>query len=186
MHNKFPNYFTFINKCNKNYIRNLDKKIAIIYRDYTKPYIEKEVLKIKKICKENGRKLYLSNDLKLAVKLGLDGIYLPSFNKKLNILPNYNRKKFIIMGSAHTMKEIKIKEKQGVEMIFLAPLFKTKKNDNFLNPIKFNYLASKTSKKVIALGGITSKNLNRLKTVKAFGFAGISYFDKNDKIKIKK
>ena len=186
MHNKFPNYFTFINKYNKQHIRNLDKKIAIIYRDYSKIYNEKEILKIKKICKEKGRKLYLSNNLKLAVKLDLDGIYLPSFNKKLNILPIYNKKKFIIIGSAHSVREIKIKEIQGVEMIFLAPLFKTKKDNNFLSPIKFNYLASKTSKKVIALGGITSKNLNKLKIVKAFGFAGISYFEKNDKVKVQK
>ena len=81
------------------------------------------------------------------------------------------------------MDEIKIKEKQGAQLIFLSPIFKTIKKKKFLNPVKFNYLASKTSKKVIALGGITSKNLNRLKMIKTIGFAGISYFKNNDKIK---
>ena len=88
------------------------------------------------------------------------------------------------MGSAHSIKEIRIKEKQGAELIFVSPIFKTNKSKNFLNSIKFNLLALKTRKKVIALGGINSKNLNRLNMVNAYGFAGISYFENNDIVKI--
>ena len=80
------------------------------------------------------------------------------------------------------MKEIKIKEKQGVQLIFLAPLFKTTKNNKFLNTTKFNFLASKTNKKVVALGGINSKNIKRLKILKIHGFAGITYFENNGKV----
>jgi len=47
------------------------------------------------------------------------------------------------MGSAHSIKEIKIKEQQGVKLIFLSPLFKVKKNKNFLNPVKFKSSSSK-------------------------------------------
>jgi len=80
------------------------------------------------------------------------------------------------MGSAHSVKEIKIKEQQGVKLIFLSPLFKVKKNKNFLNPVKFNLLAAKTNKKVIALGGINQLNFKKLNLIKSYGFAGISYF----------
>ena len=80
--------------------------------------------------------------------------------------------------------EIRTKEKQGVELIFISPLFKNN-NNKMLNTARFNLLASKTNKKVIALGGINSKNLNKLNMVKAYGLAGISYFEKNDNIKIK-
>ena len=184
MHNKLPAYFFFIKYFNKEHIRKLDKKIAIIYRNYSDTHNKKIILEIKKICKEDGRKFYLSNNLKLAINLDLDGVYLPSFNKNLDVRQINVKKKFIIMGSAHNIKEIKIKERQRVKLIFLSPLFKTKKNKKFLDTIKFNYLASKTTKKVIALGGITSKNLNKLKMVNSFGFAGISYFENNDNIKI--
>ena len=34
-----------------------------------------------KICKLQKRKFYLANNLKLAKKLNLDGVYIPSFNK---------------------------------------------------------------------------------------------------------
>ena len=90
----------------------------------------------------------------------------------------------MIIGSAHSVSELKIKERQGAQAIFISPLFKTKKNKEFLNPVKFNLLALKTSKKIIALGGITTKNLNKLRITKSYGFAGISYFKNNDRIKI--
>ena len=183
MHNNLSSNFLFINSFKKEYIRNLDKKIALIYRNYSVPNDKKTIIEIKKTCKENGRKFYLSNNLKLAINLNLDGVYLPSFNKKLNTVHINARKKFLIIGSAHSVDEIKIKEKQGAQLIFLSPIFKTIKKKKILNPVKFNYLASKTSKKIIALGGITSKNLNKLKMVKTIGFAGISYFKNNDKIK---
>ncbi len=119
----------------------------------------------------------------MAINLDLDGAYLPSFNRKMNInIPN-RRKNFLVIGSAHSVKEIKIKEKQGAEMIFLSPLFKTQKSNQFLDTIKFKLLTLNTNKKIIALGGINRKNVNKLNILNLHGFAGISYFQNNDKIK---
>jgi thiamine-phosphate pyrophosphorylase len=186
MHNNLPSYFFFIDTFQKDHIRKLDKEIAIIYRNYSINHNKELILEIKKICKKDKRKFFLSNNIKLAINLDLDGVYLPSFNKNLNINIVNARKKFRIIGSAHSEKEIRIKEKQNVELIFISPLFKTKKNKQFLDPVKFNLLTLKTNKKVIALGGINSNNLNKLNMVNAYGLAGISYFEKNDNIKVKK
>ena len=139
-------------------------------------YNEELILNIKKACQKQGRKFILSNNLKLAIKLDLDGVYFPSFNKSINFNKGNFKKKFIIIGSAHSIKEIKIKERQGVQLIFLSPLFRLKKNNRFLGPIRFNLLASKTNIKVIALGGINKLNFKKLNLVKSYGFAGISYF----------
>tara|TARA_B100000795_G_scaffold167214_1_gene125814 strand:+ start:35 stop:589 length:555 start_codon:yes stop_codon:yes gene_type:complete len=184
MHNKLPAYFTFINSFKEEYIRKLDKKIAIIYRNYEVEYDEKLILNIKETCKKYKKKFFLSNNLKLAVNLNLDGVYLPSFNKTLNFNKESFKKEFLIIGSAHSIKEIRIKEKQGAALIFLSPLFQTKKNKQFLNPLRFNLLASKTKKKIIALGGITHLNYQKLNLVNSYGFAGISYFEKGGRIKI--
>ena len=119
----------------------------------------------------------------MAINLDLDGVYLPSFNKKLNLKKLSVKKAFLILGSAHSINEIKIKEEQGVQLIFLAPIFATQKNISFLNPVRFNLLASKTNKKIIALGGINSKNISKLKMTNSFGFAGISYFKNVNNIK---
>ena len=86
------------------------------------------------------------------------------------------KKKFSIIGSAHNIKEIKTKEKQRVEEIFISSLFK--KNRNFLGINKYKLLANLTKKKVIALGGISRNNIKKLKLLKHSNFAGISFFEK--------
>ena len=99
---------------------------------------------------------------------------MPSFNESFTHL-NYNFKEdFILIGSAHNLREIRIKERQKVKEIFLSSLFKD--NENFLGLNKFNLLSNYTKKCVIALGGISKENINLINLTKSVGFAGISYF----------
>ena len=79
------------------------------------------------------------------------------------------------MGSAHNNKEIKIKQLQGVKIIFISSLFKL--NKNYLGINRFRLLSSLSNRKVVALGGISNKNKKQLKLLNCFGFAGISYFE---------
>ena len=66
------------------------------------------------------------------------------------------KKKFILVGSAHNLKEIRIKEKQMVDEIFLSSIFK--KNKNYIGINKFKILSSLSKKKIIALGGVSELN----------------------------
>ena len=129
---------------------------------------------IKKYCKQKGIKFYLSNNVKLAIKLDLDGAYIPSFNKNFDHLNFSLKKKFKIIGSAHNIKEIKLKETQKVQKIFLSSLFK--KNKNYLGINRFKILKSLTRKEIVALGGISKKNIKKLKLTNCSSFAGISFF----------
>ena len=168
--------YYFINKLDTNNINTQDKHTIIIYRNYNSKKInETEILKIKKKCKKNLNKFYLSNDVKLALKLKLDGAYIPSFNNSLNHISFSIRKNFNIIGSAHNIKEIKIKEKQKVDKIVLSSLFK--KNKNYLGINKFKLLSKLTKKKVIVLGGISKKNIKKISLLGISEFAGISYFE---------
>ena len=170
------NKYYFINKFETNNIDRLDKQTAIIYRNYNSKLPNNAlIIKIKKYCKKKNIKFYLSNNVKLAVKLGLDGAYIPSFNKSTKHLSFSLKKNFIIIGSAHNIKEIKIKEIQGVNKIFISSIFK--KNKNYLGIIKFKLVSNLARKKVVALGGISKENLNKLRLLNNFEFAGISYFE---------
>ena len=80
-----------------------------------------------------------------------------------------------MLGSAHNNKEIKLKERQLVKIIFLSSVFK--KNKNYLGINKFKLLSRLTNNKVIALGGISNKYLKKLKLLNCSGFAGISFFE---------
>ena len=118
----------------------------------------------------------MSNNVKLSINLNLDGAYIPSFNKSINHLSYSKSKNFLLLGSAHNNKEIKIKERQGVSILFLSSVFK--KNKNYLGLNKFRSLSNLTQKKIIALGGITKKNLKKLNLLNCDGYAGISFFQK--------
>ena len=120
--------YYFINKLETNVIDRLDKETIVIYRDYSLQQINEELVKkIKIYCKKKQIKFYLSNNFKLAVKLDLDGAYIPSFNHNTNHLAFSYKKKFDVIGSAHNLKEIRVKEKQRlVEFLYLLYLKKIK------------------------------------------------------------
>ena len=168
--------YYFISKFETNNINKQDNQTVIIYRNYSNFNVnEKLILKIKKTCRKKGIKLYLSNNVKLALKLKLDGAYIPSFNRKLNHLNFSYPKKFDIIGSAHNLKEIKIKELQKVNKIFLSSLFKI--NKNYLGINRFKIISKLTKKKVVVLGGVSKKNLKKLRLLDNPDFAGISFFE---------
>ena len=175
MHNKILNKYYFINKFDKSHIDKQDKETTIIYRNYDQEIDEKLILRIRNYCKKKGNKFLLSNNIKLAVKLNLDGAYIPSFNKDKKHLSYSLAKKFIILGSAHNVYEIRTKELQKVEFIFLSSIFK--KNKNYLGIERFRLLSLLTKKPFIALGGLSNNNLKKLNLTICQGFAGISFFE---------
>ena len=175
MHNKILNKYYFINKFDRSHIDKQDKGITIIYRNYAQKLDEKLIIKIKNYCKKKGNKFLLSNNIKLSIKLKLDGAYIPSFNKDKKHLSYSFKKHFIILGSAHNIHEIRTKESQNINVILLSSIFK--KNNNFLGVYKFKLLSLLTKKSVIALGGILNTNLKKLRLINCSGFAGISFFE---------
>tara|TARA_X000001036_G_scaffold438538_1_gene486638 strand:- start:1016 stop:1546 length:531 start_codon:yes stop_codon:yes gene_type:complete len=176
MHYNIKTKYYFINKFDTNVIDQQDKLTTIIYRNYKfKKVDELSLIKVKDFCKNKGLKFFLSNNIKLAIKLNLDGAYIPSFNKSFAHLSYTLNKKFKIIGSAHNLKEIKIKELQKVDKIILSSLFK--KNKNYLGINKFKNLSNLTKKKVVVLGGVNNNNIKILNLLNKSEFAGISYFE---------
>ena len=165
----------FIKKFNQSHIDKQDKKTIIIFRNYDQEINKKLILTIKNYCKKKGNKFLISNNIKLAIKLDLDGAYIPSFNKDKKHLSYSFKKNFIVLGSAHNIFEIRTKELQGVNTIFLSSIFK--KNKNYLGINKFKSLSLLSKKPLIALGGISNNNLKKLNLTDCVGFAGISFFE---------
>ena len=169
-----PFFYLFVDNYHLDELFALKKNINLIYRNYDNKIDTKSIKKLQTFCKKTNRKIFIANDYKLAFNLNLDGVYLPSFNKRLNIIGNSKRKNFKIIGSAHNIKEIRIKKNQGCDLIFLSSIFKTKKNNSQLGVVKFNFLTINFNTKFIALGGINEKNFKKVRLTKAVGIAGIS------------
>ncbi len=112
MQKKNPYIYYFIKQYNIDELTNLQKNINLIFRNYNKNLDINAIKSIQQFCKINKRNFYLSNNVKLALKLGLKGVYIPSFNKNINFATKYSLpNKFEIIGSAHNSIQIKNKEK---------------------------------------------------------------------------
>ena len=186
MQKKLPKIYYFINDVNLSDLLKLSKNINIIYRNYEKRISTEELVVLKKFCKNTKRDFFISNDIKNAIKFKLDGIYIPSFNRKLNFVSSFSfQTEFKIIGSAHNIKEIKIKEKQGCKEIFISPIFQNDKKKKFLNIYNFNKLTTNNKIKYIALGGIHDKNYKKISLTKSSGIAAINWIKKNGLSKLR-
>ena len=177
MHKYLPNIFVFLDEYNENIFQNNNINIGVIYRNYKAKNREKELNKIAKACKKKRYQLFVSNDIKLMLKIKADGIYIPSFNKTKKF-ENLEKRNIKIIGSAHNQREIFEKISQKCKTIFLSPIFFVKKSKKYLGLHKFNILSNHNKVNFVALGGIGKKNIKSLKLLNIKGFSGISMFKK--------
>ena len=176
MHIKLLTKYYFINTLDTNNLQKQDRETIIIYRNYSSSNLNiNKLVVLKNFWKRKGNKFFLANNFKLALKLGLDGVYIPSFNKDFIHCAYSTSQNFAVIGSAHNLKEIRIKELQQMQNIFISSVFK--KNQNYLGLNKFKILSKYTEKKVVALGGISKKNIKQIKLTNTSSIAGISYFE---------
>jgi thiamine-phosphate pyrophosphorylase len=73
--------------------------------------------------------------------------------------------------------EYYFKINQNCKNIFLSPLFKTKKYNEFkvLNIIRFNLITTSWKVQLLGLGGINNTNYKKLKMTKVKGFGFVSF-----------
>lgn len=175
-----PNIYYYVDHFNLPDLLKLNNKINIIYRNYNEKTHKETIFSLKNFCKLSKRKLFIANNIRQALNFGLDGVYIPSFNKKINFASTFCcPTNFKIIGSAHNINEIRIKKLQNCSEIFVSPLFKTKKKNNFLDILRFNNLTLTQKSKFIALGGINQNNYKKLRLTNVVGYAGISGIKKN-------
>ena len=109
----------------------MDSKISLIYREYNRKINIRLLNDFKELCFAQKRELFISNNIKLALKLQLTGVYIPSFNNLLNFKNLSKNKKFKIIGSAHNINQLKTKELQGCERFLLLHYFRQKRINIF-------------------------------------------------------
>ena len=174
-------YFLIIENINDINLSDIKRynKFSIIYRNNKNIINIKDLLNYRKKCRLKLIKFFVANDLELAIKLKANGIYLSSKNNDFKPL-NIKKIDFDIIGSAHNLKEINLKDKQNCKYILLSKLFTVDydKNAPTLGLIKFNKYTQYSKSKLIPLGGIKLSNLSKLKLINSEGFAVLSEIKK--------
>ena len=173
-------YFLIIESIKDLELKNIKKrnKFFIIYRNNNNLDKNNDLSNFRRSCKLKAIKFFVANDIKLATALKAVGIYLSAYNNSFKSL-GLKRKNFQLIGSAHNIKEITIKTKQGCSLILFSKLFLVNydKKAPFHGILKFNNNL-KINKNLIPLGGINLKKLNHLKNINCQGFAILSEIKK--------
>ena len=174
-------YFLIIENIKDIDLRNIKliNKYIIIYRNSNKIHNIDKLIKFRRYCKSKKIDFYVSNNEKLTSDLKADGLYISAHNTNLR-LAKLKKSNYKIIGSAHNIKELKIKILQGCSSIIFSRLFKVSHpfKESFLGVIKFNLFKLSRRENLIPLGGINLSNLTKLKMVKSNSFALLSEIKK--------
>ena len=180
-------YFYFSSNSNyqDNLLRYKDKSIIIYNENYNdKNFLnEKDLIILRKFCKNKNIKFYIMNDIKFAFRYKADGLIIASNNKR----PIYNfNKRIVKIGIVHTQREYYEKKQQSCDYIFLSPIFLNKKYsvNKILGILKFNLISLNWKIKILALGGISKENLKKIKLTKSAGIGAITFFKKKGPLQI--
>lgn len=167
MNKIFYKHYVFLDTINSLIEKNLNKIkniniIVDINQENKRCLIEK--LSIINFAKKNKIPFFLKNDYNECLKNKSDGILIDSNNKKIT-RPILLKKKFLIIGIAHNQLEYLQKKSQGCTLVMLSPLFYNEKYsiNKILNVMKFNNKKINWDIDVCALGGITLKNIKKIK-----------------------
>ncbi len=143
--------------------------------------------KIRKICKKNGIKFLVNDDVLLAKKLNADGCHLGQKDMEISKARKILKKKIIGITCHNSLKLAKLAVKNKADYVAFGAFFPSKTK-------KIKYMASvdllKRAQKIInipivAIGGINSNNYKKLLLNKANFLAISSYIWKNNKFKPK-
>jgi thiamine-phosphate pyrophosphorylase len=158
--------YYFIDQINERTISTISKfkNISLIYLNQNDTFLNlQDLINIKKFCNKNRIKFYISDNIRLAIKVGANGIYLTKNYTKMS--HNFTYKKgFAILGSVHNQLEYYKKITQGCEKIFLSPIFYNKKYsiNKTLGIIKFRLISRDWKKQAIPLSGINQRNVKKV------------------------
>jgi thiamine monophosphate synthase len=183
--NYLEKFFFFTDSIDNEIIKKIVnfKNISIIYSAFNKNNNLNELNKIKNFCKKNNIKLYITNDLKLAINIKADGLFLNN-NFKEKLIINYNKHNFKIIAGVHSQKEYWLKTVEMYDDLIISPIYYNNKYsiNKILGPIKFNLLTLDWGKRKYALGGINLNNLKKIYLTRSYGVGFISLIN-NPQIK---
>jgi thiamine-phosphate pyrophosphorylase len=128
---------------------------------------------LRPICRSRRVALLISDDLALALRCGADGVHIPEARAQLVSHARRMNPNWLVTMSAHGGSAMLQAERQGADAVLISPVFPTRSHAgaSALGPVGLAALASAAKIPVIALGGITATNVERLQATPVAGLA---------------
>lgn len=146
-------------------VARLPRGTGILFRHYRLPAAERRVLfhRVASIARRRRLIVLLAGTPAIARRWGADGWHGRRPGRGLHSV------------AVHGLAEMRAAERNGASLLFLSPVFPTRSHPGAagLGCVRFGLLAQKARRPVIALGGLTRRNLLRLTALGAYGWGAI-------------
>lgn len=132
---------------------------------------------LKSLCVKYGVPLIINDNVEVAKEVGADGIHLGAGDADINAARRILGQNAIIGASAHNIREAVEAERKGADYLGVGAAFGSGSKDNAvsLSGLQiYQEISSRVSIPIVAIGGITSANLMKLRGLGISGIALIS------------
>ena len=150
--------------------------IQLREKDLEGEHVEEEARSIQKLCRKYNVPFILDDNVELAKKIDADGVHVGQSDMEADRVREILGKDKIVGVSAGTVEEALQAEKEGADYLGVGAVFPTGSKDD-ADPVSHETLKAicdAVSIPVIAIGGITSENVVKLKGTGIAGVAVIS------------
>jgi len=132
------------------------------------------------VTRGSSTRLLVNDRFDVALAAGADGVHLTSVSLPTRVVREACGPEFVIGVSTHSVAEARRARDGGADFIVFGPVFETESKRGFGPPQGLQKLQEVVTElegfPVLAIGGITSDNLESCLALGASGFGGISWF----------
>jgi thiamine-phosphate pyrophosphorylase len=129
-----------------------------------------------------GVKILVNNRVDVALAEKTAGAHLPAESPAPSVWRAMAPPTFLIGVSCHCLDEVRTAEEEGADYVVFGPIFPPLSKASDIPPRGLEELASAAAAvkiPVLALGGITSENMQDCALAGAAGVAGVSHYQRN-------
>jgi thiamine-phosphate pyrophosphorylase len=153
--------------------------IAFVYRHFGAPDRLSVAARLRRVSRRRGARLVIGADLGLAIRVGADGVHLPSSARWNGARAARARRRGLwISAAAHSLRDVR-RMRIWADVLVISPIYPTASavGRPVLGLRKAARLARAGQSPAVALGGVTAKRFERLRRAGFSGFAGVALFN---------
>lgn len=157
-------------------LANLPLGACVILRHRDSDVLTELARRIVPLAHRRGLRVLLSDHVRLAVRVGADGVHFSQHSARCNRLRSATTKPgFLITAAAHDRMALWRADLLGAQAVLLSPVFATSSHPGHqpLGFWRFLALSRLSSVPVIALGGVNADTVKRVHHSPIYGFAAI-------------
>lgn len=149
---------------------------AVIYRHFGADNREDIAAQLRQICFKKSHQFLIGADAGLALEVGADGVHFPQNDLEASLLWRARVPEWILTGACHDGPSLALAGRLPLDAVTLSPVFETQSAGSGapLGLKLLTALAAKSTRPVIALGGINAVTAPYLIGSGAAGIAGVS------------